>query len=152
MERYDTRRYFNVRSKADIIRPSQHSLYRTEPKSEKKWKREKLKSKKQTCSVRSIGVGVGLPVGGAEARASVVDADKEERHDDGEEQHRHHHVPDHQPHHRPVAAARRRRRRSGLRQHAVLACIPITRQWCIADSAPGTLCMMDSSGLGARRR
>jgi len=47
---YDARCYFNVRSKADI-----HQLiYRTEPKIKKKWKTEKLKSKKRICSEVSV--------------------------------------------------------------------------------------------------
>ena len=43
--RYDTRCYFNVRSKADI---SRSLIYRTE-KTTKNCKREKLKSKNSLC-------------------------------------------------------------------------------------------------------
>ena len=47
--RYDTRSYFNVRSKADIS----HLIYRMEPKT-KKW-RKKLESYIKTDMLRSIG-------------------------------------------------------------------------------------------------
>ena len=48
--RYDTRCYFNVRSKADIV----NFIFRTEPKT-KKWKTEKQKKvKKRVCSEVSV--------------------------------------------------------------------------------------------------
>jgi len=55
MLRYDTRRYFNVRSKADM---SQHNL--PHGTNNKKWKTEKLKSKK-TDMLRTSEVSVNSP-------------------------------------------------------------------------------------------
>ena len=54
--RYDTRCYFSIRSKADIV----SLIYCREPKT-KKWKTEKLKSKK-TEMLRSIGKQSGASV------------------------------------------------------------------------------------------
>ena len=60
---YDTRCYFNMQSQADT---SQLRIYRTEPTT-KKWKTDKLKSKK-TDMLKSIGKHCGVSV---ESRAAV---------------------------------------------------------------------------------